>query len=52
MKEKMLTIGQAAELLNVKVKTLRQWDKEGKIKAYRTNGTKISQNLVRAGGWG
>lgn len=36
MKEKMLTIGQAAELLNVTVKTLRQWDKEGKIKAYRT----------------
>jgi excisionase family DNA binding protein len=40
MKERLLTIGQAAELLNVSVKTLRIWDKEEKLKAYRTpNGS-------------
>ena len=34
---KLLTIRQAAEILNVHVETLRRWDKSGKIKAIRVN---------------
>jgi len=30
---KLLTIRQAAEILNVHVETLRRWDKSGKLKA-------------------
>lgn len=34
---KLLTIRQAAEVLNVHVETLRRWDKAGKLKAVRVN---------------
>ncbi len=34
---KLLTIRQAAEVLNVHVETLRRWDKSGKLKATRIN---------------
>jgi excisionase family DNA binding protein len=34
---KLLTIRQAAEILNVHVETLRRWDKSGKLKAIRIN---------------
>jgi len=34
---KLLTIMQAAEILNVHVETLRRWDKSGKLKAIRVN---------------
>lgn len=32
---KLLTIRQAAEILNVHVGTLRRWDKSGKLKAIK-----------------
>jgi len=32
---KLLTIGQAADILNVHPETLRRWDKKGKLKAVR-----------------
>lgn len=34
---KLLTIKQAAEVLNVHVETLRRWDKSSKLKAIRIN---------------
>ncbi|GIW69339.1 MAG: hypothetical protein KatS3mg101_0086 [Patescibacteria group bacterium] len=34
---KLLTIRQAAEILNVHVETLRRWDKGGKLKAIIVN---------------
>jgi len=34
---KLLTIRQAAEILNVHVETLRRWDESGKLKATRIN---------------
>lgn len=34
---KLLTIRQAAEVLNVHVETLRRWDKRGKLNAVRVN---------------
>jgi len=34
---KLLTIRQAAEIINVHVETLRRWDKSGKLKAIRVN---------------
>jgi excisionase family DNA binding protein len=34
---KLLTIRQAAEIINVHVETLRRWDKRGKLKAIRVN---------------
>lgn len=34
---KLLTIRQAAEILNVHAETLRRWDKSGKLKAIRVN---------------
>lgn len=34
---RLLTIRQAAEVLNVHVETLRRWDKSGKLKAIRVN---------------
>ena len=34
---KLLTIRQAAEILNVHVETLIRWDKSGKLKAIRVN---------------
>ena len=34
---KLLTIRQAAEVLNVHVETLRRWDKSGRLKAFRVN---------------
>ncbi len=34
---KLLTIRQAAEVLNVHVETLRRWDKRGKLGAIRVN---------------
>lgn len=33
--KKLLTIRQAAELLNVNIETLRRWDRKGKLKAVR-----------------
>lgn len=35
MNRKYLTIKEAAELLGVTALTLRNWDKSGKLKAYR-----------------
>ena len=34
---KLLTIRQAAEILNVHVETLRRWDKAERLKAIRVN---------------
>ena len=34
---KLLTIKQAAEILNVHVETLRRWDKRGRLKAIKVN---------------
>ncbi|HAP37798.1 hypothetical protein A2574_00620 [Candidatus Shapirobacteria bacterium RIFOXYD1_FULL_38_32] len=34
---KLLTIRQAAEVLNVHIETLRRWDKSGKLKAIKIN---------------
>lgn len=34
---KLLTIRQAAEVLNVHVEMLRRWDKAGKLKSIRVN---------------
>jgi excisionase family DNA binding protein len=34
---KLLTIRQAAEILNVHVETLRRWDNSGKLKAIKVN---------------
>ena len=34
---KLLTVRQAAEILNVHVETLRRWDKSGKLRAIRIN---------------
>lgn len=34
----LLTIGKAAEFLNVSIDTLRRWDKSGKLKAIRSAG--------------
>lgn len=38
IEEKLLTIGQAAEILGVSVDTLRRWDKSGKLVAIRKRG--------------
>ena len=38
-------IGEAAELLGVRVETLRRWEREGKLKATRTSG---GQRMVAA----
>jgi len=35
--QKLLTIRQATEVLNVHVETLRRWDRSGKLKAIRVN---------------
>ena len=35
--QKLLTIRQASEVLNVHVETLRRWDRSGKLKAIRVN---------------
>ena len=34
---KLLTIRQASEILNVRMETLRRWDKSGKLKAIKVN---------------
>lgn len=34
MKEKLVTIGDAAKLLNVSIDTLRRWDKSGRLSAF------------------
>jgi len=34
-KEKLLTINEVSEMLNVHPETLRRWDNEGKLKAVR-----------------
>jgi len=38
-------IGEAAEILGVRVETLRRWEREGKLKTRRTSG---GQRLVPA----
>lgn len=38
MEEKLLTIGQAAEYLDVSLNTLRRWDKSGKLVAIKKEG--------------
>lgn len=38
MKDKLLTIGQAAEILGVSIDTLRRWDESGKLVAIRKEG--------------
>lgn len=35
---KMITIGKAAKFLGITTKTLRVWDKEGKLSPIRTQG--------------
>lgn len=35
MKKGLVTIGEAAKLLNVSIQTIRRWDKSGKLKATR-----------------
>jgi excisionase family DNA binding protein len=37
---KLLTLRQAAEILNVHIETLRRWDKSGRLKAVRIGGRK------------
>jgi len=34
----MIKIKEAAEILGISTKTLRNWEKEGKIKSYKTLG--------------
>lgn len=36
----MLNIKEASKFLGVSKKTLRNWEKQGKIKSYRTVGTR------------
>ena len=38
MKDKILSISKAAEYLGVSPLTLRNWEKKGKIKSFRTPG--------------
>jgi putative resolvase len=38
MIEKLLTIKEVAEILSVTTKTLRNWDKDGKLKSIKTIG--------------
>ncbi len=38
MAKKLLTIKQAAEELGVSIKTIRRWEKQGKIESIRTSG--------------
>ena len=38
MTEKQYSLSEAAELLGVTTKTLRNWDKQGKLRATRTEG--------------
>jgi excisionase family DNA binding protein len=38
MDEKLLNIGQAAEILGVSIDTLRRWDESGKLIAIRKKG--------------
>jgi len=53
--DKLYRIGQAAQLLGVSPSTLRRWEREGKIKAERTEGAhrlyrlsqfKIAKNIT------
>ncbi len=37
-KERLLTIGEASEYLNVSIDTLRRWEKKGKLNALRSPG--------------
>ncbi|MBF0231520.1 MAG: helix-turn-helix domain-containing protein [Desulfamplus sp.] len=39
-KPNVLTIGEVAEILNVSTMTLRRWDAEGILKAFRPSKTK------------
>lgn len=41
MKQDILTIGEAARILDVSIPTLRNWDKSGKLKSYRSTGRNI-----------
>jgi excisionase family DNA binding protein len=34
--EKMISISEASEILGIGIRTLQQWDKDGKLIAYRT----------------
>lgn len=38
MREKMLSVQEVCDRLNISVSTLRRWDKEGRIKSIRTEG--------------
>ncbi len=44
--EKLLSVAEAAALLNVTPWTLRKWDREGKLVALRTNGQHRRYRLV------
>lgn len=37
-KEKLISIGEAAEYLGVSIDTLRRWEKKGKVTTYRSPG--------------
>lgn len=39
-KPDVLTIGEVAEILNVSTMTLRRWDKDGVLKAFRPSTTR------------
>ncbi len=43
--EKLITIADAANMLGVTPKTLRIWDKEGKLKSIRTLGNHRRYNF-------
>jgi len=54
MKQKVLTIGQAARLMGVSIQTLRRWDKAGKLpsirskkKSYRYYQEEIIEEFIR-----
>lgn len=36
--DRLISIGELAELKAVSVDTIRRWEKEGKVKAFRTDG--------------
>ena len=36
--DKMISISEASEILGIDIRTLQRWDKDGKLKAYRTLG--------------
>lgn len=47
--QKLFTCGEAAELLSVKIKTIYDWIKSGKLSAYKIGRTyRISEEQINA----